>query len=195
LIIDQLAHSIQLKICYYGSAFSGKTTSLKTLFNHFGKKERVLSIDSSIKRTLFFDYGIISFENKNFLLKIHLYSTTGQDFYVITRPIILQAIDGIIFIVDSQREAYYRNLASWDELCNYFAERIIDLPKVIAFNKQDMRNKFSPNEFLDNIDYLTYNNIIYRKTIAPNGEGILACFEDILNIIFKNLCSTQAKSK
>ena len=64
MIIDQLTHSIQLKICYFGPALSGKTTSIKALFNHFGKKDRVLSIDSSIRRTLFFDYGTIDFENQ-----------------------------------------------------------------------------------------------------------------------------------
>lgn len=126
------------------------------------------------------------FENQNWLLKIHIYSTTGQDFYMITRPITLQAIDGIIFIADSQRSAYYRNLTSWNELCNYYEERILTLPKVIAFNKQDKPEKFSPREFLDNVNYFKYNNVAYRKTVAVNGEGILDCFEEILRLIFTN---------
>jgi len=186
LILDYLARTIQLKICYYGPALSGKTTSLKVLFNHFGKKEQVLSIESSINRTLFFDYGTILFENQNWLLKIHIYSTTGQDFYMITRPITLQAIDGIIFIADSQRSAYYRNLTSWNELCNYYEERILTLPKVIAFNKQDKPEKFSPIEFLDNLNYFKHKNIVHRKTIALNGEGVLDCFEEIIRLIFAN---------
>ncbi len=194
MIIDQLTRSIQLKICYFGPALSGKTTSIKALFNHFGKKDRVLSIDSSIRRTLFFDYGTIDFENQQWHLKIHLYSTTGQDFYIITRPITLQGIDGIIFVADSQQSVYHRNLTSWNELCGYFEDVIITLPKVIAFNKQDLPDKFSPPEFLENINYFRYKNIDFKKTTAVNGEGILDCFEEILSLVFKNLYKNQIVS-
>jgi len=191
MIIDQLTRSIQLKICYFGPALSGKTTSIKALFNHFGKKDRVLSIDSSVKRTLFFDYGTISFQNQQWNLKIHIYSTTGQDFYIITRPATLQGIDGIIFVADSQEEVYHRNLTSWNELCNYFESIIIYLPKVIAFNKQDLPDKFSPAVFLENINYFKFKNIDFKKTIAVNGEGILDSFEEILSLVFKNLYKGQ----
>ncbi len=194
MIIDQLTRSIQLKICYFGPALSGKTTSIKALFNHFGKKDRVLSIESSIRRTLFFDYGTIDFENQQWHLKIHLYSTTGQDFYIITRPVTLQGIDGIIFVADSQQSVYNRNLTSWNELCSYFEDVIITLPKVIAFNKQDLPDKFSPPEFLENINYFRFKNIDFKKTTAVNGEGILDCFEEILSLVFKNLYKDQIVS-
>ena len=185
MIIDQLTQSIQLKICYFGPALSGKTTSVKALFNHFGKKDRVLSIDSSVRRTLFFDYGTISFQNQKWNLKIHLYSTTGQDFYIITRPATLQGIDGVIFVADSQQKVYHRNLTSWNELCNYFDDIIINLPKVIAFNKQDLPDKFSPAVFLENINYFKFKNIDFKQTIAVNGEGILECFEEVLSLVLK----------
>lgn len=191
MIIDQLTQSIQLKICYFGPALSGKTTSIKALFDHFGKKDRVLSIDSSVRRTLFFDYGTISFQNQLWNLKIHIYSTTGQDFYIITRPVTLQAIDGIIFVADSQHEVYYRNLTSWNELCNYFEDAIINLPKVIAFNKQDLSDKFPTAVFLENINYFKFKNIDFKKTIALNGEGILDSFEEVLSLVFKNLYKGQ----
>ncbi len=191
MIIDQLTRSIQLKICYFGPALSGKTTSIKALFNHFGKKDRVLSIESSVRRTLFFDYGTISFQNQQWNLKIHIYSTTGQDFYIITRPATLQGIDGIIFVADSQQEVYHRNLTSWNELCNYFEDIIINLPKVIAFNKQDLPDKFSPAVFLENINYFKFKNIDFKQTIAVNGEGILDSFEEILSLVFKNLYKGQ----
>ncbi len=185
MIVDQLTSTIQLKICYFGPALSGKTTSIRTLFSHYGKKDRVLSIDSTIRRTLFFDYGTITFKKKDWNLKIHLYATTGQDFYIITRPITMQGIEGIIFVADSQQEVLYRNLTSWNELCNYFEETFITLPKVIAFNKQDLPEKFPIPEFLESIDYSKFKNIDFKNTNALTGEGIVDCFEEILNLIFK----------
>jgi len=102
MIINHCDKSISIKIVYFGPAFSGKTTSIKALFSEFGKGEALQSIESTVERTLFFDYGTVSFQNEDWKLKIHIYTTTGQDFYLITRPITLRAVDGVIFVVDSQ---------------------------------------------------------------------------------------------
>ncbi len=194
MILEPLEKVISVKIVYFGPAMSGKTTSLKAVFNHFGKDEDVLSIENTVRRTLFFDYGIIEFQNTNWLLKLHVYSTTGQDFYLITRPITMKALDGIIFVVDSQRSAYKRNIISWRELVTYFGEAFIKLPKVIAFNKQDLQDKFEVDQFLDEIEYKKYKNISVRETIALNGEGILSSFEDILRLIFTGVYNTTVVS-
>ena len=186
MIIDQLTQSIQLKICYFGPALSGKTTSIKALFKHFHIENKVISIESSIGRTLFFDYGIITFENQKWMLKIHIYSTTGQDFYIITRSTILRALDGLIFIIDSQEQEYYRNLTSWYELCNYFENQLITMPKILAFNKQDLPDLIKPLLFLENINCFKLNNLLVKNTIAIKGEGILSCFEDLLSLILNN---------
>ena len=66
---------------YYGPAFSDKTTSVLSLFSHFGKEEAVASIENTVLRTLFFDYGTLSFQTRDWIAKIHVYATTGQDYY------------------------------------------------------------------------------------------------------------------
>ena len=187
MIIDHLTKTIQFKIVYFGPALSGKTTSIKSLFEHFGKKEQLTSIESTVRRTLFFDYGIILFQNEEWRLKINLYSCTGQDFYLVTRPITLLGVDGIILVIDSQKIAWERNLISWNELKTYFNDKIENLPLVIAVNKQDLPNKFSPESFLKEIDFHHYQNKEVRYTIALNGENVLSCFEDILRLILMNV--------
>jgi signal recognition particle receptor subunit beta len=192
LIIDALEKTIQLKIVYFGPAMSGKTTSLKTLFDHFGRKNEVNSIESTIGRTLFLDYGVINFQNDNWKLKIHVYSTTGQDFYIVTRPITLRAVDGLIFVADSQKKVYERNVISWNELKSYFGDNLIKIPKVIALNKQDLPEKFNAALFLRDINFdllSPYSKV--TKTIALNGEGILESFEKILSLVFKELYGSQ----
>lgn len=185
MIIDHCDKMISIKIVYFGPAFSGKTTSIKSLFSHFGKGEALQSIESTVQRTLFFDYGVVVFQNQEWKLKLHIYTTTGQDFYLITRPITLRAVDGIIMVLDSQEEVFERNLTSWNELISYFSDCIDDVPVIVAFNKQDLPDKFNPEEFLRVIDFYKYKNMDIRYTIAVNGEGILGCFEDILRLILK----------
>ena len=183
MIIDHCDKTISIKIVYFGAALSGKTTSIKALFSHFGKEEQLTSIENTVNRTLFFDYGTVTFQNQEWILKIHIYTTTGQDFYLVTRPITLRAVDGIIFVIDSQQKVYDRNLISWNELNSYFKESLKDIPIIMAFNKQDLPDKFSSTQFLREINYSKYRNVDSRYTIALNGEGILTCFEDIISLI------------
>ncbi len=185
MIVDYLAKTLSIKIVYFGPAMSGKTTSIKSLFSQFGKEEELCSIESTVERTLFFDYGTVTFKNQEWKLKIHIYTTTGQDFYFVTRPITLRAVDGVIFVIDSNEEVYERNLISWNELISYFEESIDSLPIIITFNKQDLEYKFNPVDFLKEIRYQKFMNIGTRYTSALKGEGILESFEDILRQILK----------
>ncbi len=194
MIIDHCDKTLSIKIVYFGPAYSGKTTSIKSLFSHFGKVDALQSIESTVKRTLFFDYGTVTFQNEEWRLKLHIYTTTGQDFYLITRPITLRAVDGIIFVLDSQEEVYERNLTSWNELISYFQDCIDDIPLIIAFNKQDLPDKFSPQDFLREINYKKNRNMDSRFTIAVSGEGILDCFEDVLRLILRKFCKHRLVS-
>ncbi|MBD3195899.1 MAG: hypothetical protein GF317_12630 [Candidatus Lokiarchaeota archaeon] len=192
MLIDNLEKILQIKIVYFGPAMSGKTTSLKKLFNHFGKGDQLESIESTVGRTLFFDFGTVQFQNEEWLLKILFYSTTGQDFYAGTRPTVLRGIDGLIFVADSQMHAYKRNVASWNELESYFEPAFFkELPKVVALNKQDLTDKFATSIFLNDIDYNEYKNIEWKYTIALSFEGILECFEELLRLIFLELYKQQ----
>ncbi len=169
MIIDDGNKSIQVKIVYFGPALSGKTTSLKSLFNMFGKGNLVDSIESTTGRTLIFDFGSLEFKGGLWKIKFLIYTTTGQDYYKDTRPTVLNGVDGIIFIGDfsesdfpesstreiSLRELYegdlneyecFRfNLTSWNELKMLPESEQTDgnknkkVPVVIALNKQDLK--------------------------------------------------------
>lgn len=187
MIIDHVDKTLSIKIVYFGPALSGKTTSIKALFSLFGKDEEICSIESTVNRTLFFDYGTVTFQNQDWRIKIHIYTTTGQDFYLITRLTTLRAVDGVIFVLDSHKDVFSRNIISWKELLSYSNEFIEEIPVLIAFNKQDLdlELKFNPENFLKEINYPKYKNIDTRYTSAINGEGVLECFEDILQLVLK----------
>jgi len=195
MIINALDKTVNIKIVYFGPALSGKTTSLKALFNHFGKIHEVKSIENSVNRTLFFDYGTLTFQNEQWELKIHVYSTTGQDFYFITRPTTLKAMDGIIFVADSQKTVYERNIISWNELAAYYKDTIESLPLMICFNKQDLPDKFNSMVFLDEIKIHEYQSADVNYTIAVNGDGIILSFETMLKLIFKDLTKSELISR
>ena len=48
MIIDHCDKTISIKVVYFGPALSGKTTSIKSLFSHFGKKDELSSIENTV---------------------------------------------------------------------------------------------------------------------------------------------------
>lgn len=189
MIFDYENKLIQVKIVYYGPAMSGKTTSLKTLFNYFGRSNEVESIESSIGRTLFFDFGVLQFKGVSWGLKFLIYTATGQDFYAGTRPATLNGVDGIIFVVDSQKRFLDQNLRSWNELRALLGFEFYNIPIIIAFNKCDLNNgdKLDNNQFLEVIEFGKFKQISCNETIATEGLGILKSFKKLVNYIFPQL--------
>jgi len=189
MILNYESKIIQVKIVYYGPAMSGKTTSIKFLFNYFNKGEQLNSIENTIGRTLFFDFGVLEFKGSQWELKFLIYSATGQDFYASTRPATLKGVDGIIFVVDSKRECLNHNFRSWRELKYYFSEDLYQIPIVIALNKYDLNNgkKIDKMDLTPIINFNKFKEIHINKTIATTGEGILDSFKKIINSIFPNI--------
>ena len=189
MIYDFENKTLQVKIVYYGPAMSGKTTSIKHLFSYFNKEDMLESIDNSVGRTLFFDFGVLQFKGTEWGLKLLIYSATGQDFYASTRPATLNGVDGIIFVVDSQLEYLEHNLCSWNELKTLFREEIYNIPIVIALNKYDLDNikKLKELDFVSHINYDRFKNLSLKKTIAIKGEGVIASFYQLIRFIFPQL--------
>jgi GTPase SAR1 family protein len=189
MIFDFEKKILQVKIVYYGPAMSGKTTSIKYLFSHFNKENLLESIDNSIGRTLFFDFGVLQFKGAVWGLKLLIFSATGQDFYASTRPATLNGVDGIIFVVDSQIEYLEHNIRSWNELRALFGNEIYNIPIVVALNKNDLENVKKINEinFLNYIASNRFKSLILKKTVAVNGEGVLDSFFQLLKFILPQL--------
>jgi GTPase SAR1 family protein len=189
MIYDYENKTLQIKIVYYGPAMSGKTTSIKHLFSFFNREDTLNSIDSTIGRTLFFDFGVLQFEGAEWSLKFLIYSATGQDFYASTRPATLNGVDGIIFVVDSRTKCLQHNIRSWNELKTMFGEDLYNLPLVISLNKYDFEEtqRMIHHEFLNRINLNLFKHLSVNKTVAIEGKGILDSFNKIITFIFPHL--------
>lgn len=187
MIFDYETKIIQMKLVYYGCAMSGKTTTLKNLFKSFSLEDRLTSIETTTGRTLFFDYGVISFQGGEWTIKIGIYSATGQDFYAATRPATLTGADGIFFIIDSQKKFYQDNLQSWRELIRFYKQKIETIPIIFCLNKQDLENLVDYNSIIRDfkLDLLPKSDLI--KTSAINGEGTLEAFKKMLGFLFPSI--------
>ncbi len=182
MLWDLGTRKIIMKIVYTGPAMSGKTTSVIKILEKFGKKEDLQSIETQSGRTLFFDFGTISIKKGNWNFLVQIWTATGQDFYAETRPTVLEGVDGIIFVADSQSHLMNDNLASWNELSLMFGNKWKDIPIIISLNKRDFPNTVPAHEFRELLGL--DGSIELYETIATQGANVLEVFKSCIQKIF-----------
>ncbi len=181
MITDLASRTITIKVVYFGCAMSGKTTSLKRIFEKMGHIEDLRSIETQAGRTLFFDWGSILFESGGWKIKVDLWSATGQDFYAQTRPTILTGADGIIFVADSLPTLIKENEASWIELMSLITNIQKKVPVVISLNKRDNPLAIPINDFKKRL--ALRDSIDILETIATTGVNVDVCLKKVLQKI------------
>jgi signal recognition particle receptor subunit beta len=182
MLIDWSQHIIQTKIVYYGPAMSGKTASIRALFHRLNILSRLESIETTSGRTLFFDYGPIELSHGEWIIQIHIWSATGQDYYAETRSTVLAGTDGVVFVADSNPNLVMENQRCWEELRGFFGERLSnEIPVVFALNKRDIWPAISRFEFINTLGLNGSSQIF--ETIATQGSFTLEILQGILRKI------------
>src|SRR5688500_16441356 len=106
---------IQCKIVYYGPGMSGKTTNLEIVHTKVpdGSRGELTSIATTGERTLYFDYMPLDLgQIAGIRTKFQLYTVPGQIYYKSTRRLVLQGVDGIVFVADPSAAQLQENRQS-----------------------------------------------------------------------------------
>ena len=193
MIIDYGNRTVGLKIVFFGPAMSGKTTSIRWLFSTLDYAEKLTSIENTVGRTMFCDFGTIPFSlSNNWSINAHVWSATGQDFYRSTREVVLVGADGVIFVADSQSHLQDENLASWNELMSMIEEEERPLPLVICLNKQDILGAISEDQLRTNLKIP--NSVPVFMSIAREGHNIIESFQYLFQNAMRASVLTQPLS-
>ena len=192
-LFNYATRELSAKIVYYGPGLSGKTTNIEMVHKMLRpeQKGRLISLPTETDRTLFFDFLPIELgQIKGFKVRFHLYTVPGQVFYNATRRLVLQGVDGVVFVADSQREMTNGNLESMknlmDNLSSY-GKKFEDLPFVIQYNKRDLRNA-APVVELDAA--LNFLHVPIFEAVAPTGKGVTETLVGISRMVFAHLRKT-----
>ena len=181
---------IAVKIVYYGPGLCGKTTSLQTIYRSLpeGDRPNLLSLATEVDRTIFFDFlPVTAYRIRDFKVRLQLYTVPGQVFYNATRKLVLNGVDGIIFVADSQREMKDSNLESLQNLDENLAELGLEaaqVPLVMQFNKRDLANIHS----IEEMDAL-YNgrHVPVFATVATDGTGLWEALKTLSQMVVNDL--------
>lgn len=152
------------------------------------QKGRLISLPTETDRTLFFDFLPLDLgQIKGFKVRFHLYTVPGQVFYNATRRLVLQGVDGVVFVADSQVDMMSSNLESLknlrDNLTTY-GKKIEDLPFVMQYNKRDLKKITSVKEISAQLNAL---NVPTYEGVAKDGIGVIETLVGISRLVFANL--------
>jgi hypothetical protein len=181
---------VNCKIVYYGPGMSGKTTNLEVVHQKAPEENKgeLTSISTDGDRTLFFDFMPLDLGNvAGMRTKFQLYTVPGQVYYNSTRKLVLQGVDGVIFIADSDPEKVQENIESYENLIENLREYgkdIRETPHVIQYNKRDLPNAMTV-EALDKA--MNKFGVPTFEAVAATGEGVFPTLKVLAGMVLESI--------
>ena len=181
---------IQCKIVYYGPGMSGKTTNLELIHakapdNHRGE---LTSIATTGERTLYFDYMPLDLgQIAGISTKFQLYTVPGQIYYKSTRRLVLQGVDGIVFVADSSAAKMRENkesLADLEDNLREMGKTTKDVPIVIQYNKRDLDDAMTVEELEAE---LNPTGMPMMEATATSGEGVFPTLKHLAGMVLESV--------
>jgi signal recognition particle receptor subunit beta len=190
MFINWALQEINLKIVYYGPGMSGKTTNLEYIHSKLDPSltGELITLKTKEDRTIFFDFMQIEVGRiKGKKPKFNLYTVPGQVYYASSRKIILNGVDGVVFVADSQKDRMEGNIETLLDLeSNLMAMgySLDNYPWVIQYNKRDLPN-VEPIDMLQK--KLNFFNVPYFESVATKGTGVFDSLKSIINLVVQHV--------
>jgi hypothetical protein len=194
--VNYALKEICCKIVYYGPGMCGKTTNLQFIHQHTSAERRgnLVSLATPGERTLFFDFLPLEAPSLHgFETKFQVYTVPGQVMYNSTRKLVLRAVDGIIFVADSQYDKMRENVESFRNMEDNLASYLLSpetTPYVLQFNKRDL-DDIMPVKFMEYV--LNPHRVPQFEAVAIDGTGVFESLNEICRLVLGNLRARQQR--
>lgn len=198
MFINWALQEIHLKIVYYGPGLSGKTANLEYIHSQLdsGLKSDLVTLKSREDGTVFYDYlqlEVGKIDGKK--SKFNLYTVPGKAHYHNTRKNILNGVDGLVYVADSQTEMMDANLDTLLDLEKHLASAGLSLknfPWIIQYNKRDLPRI----ETLDEMEKkLNLFQVPSFETTANMGDGVMPALKAVIKLVVAQVQKDLAAEK
>lgn len=190
VLVNYADRKLTCKIVYYGTGESGKTSNLIYIYNTLDSaiRSEMTCLEGLNERTLFFDFLSINLGDiKGFNTTLSLYTSPGQMQYNAARKIILNGVDGIVFVANSSRKERENNIQSFNNMIQNLKEYNLNLnniPIILQYNKRDLDDILTFEELESDINKMGYPCF---EAVAVQGQGVFATLKATSNAILANL--------
>ena len=169
---------VPLKLVYWGPGLSGKTTNLRWLHARLRPelRGRLITLDTPGERTIYFDCLPLDLDpSRGAPIRLRLYTVPGQPRFRLTRRLVLQGVDGLVFVWDCRSRRLRENVGSFIEAREALEACGLDwdlLPRVIQLNKQDLI-PLTPRADIDAVLERLGERGPRLLSVAVDGVGVL----------------------
>jgi signal recognition particle receptor subunit beta len=190
MFINWALQEINLKIVYYGPGMSGKTTNLEYIHSKMDPSlaGELVSLKTKEDRTIFFDFMQLEVGRiKGKKPKFNLYTVPGQVYYASSRKVILNGVDGIVFVADSQphrMEGNIETLLDLEKNLKADGHSLESFPWVVQYNKRDLPGVDSVEVMQKKLNFF---GVPHYEAVAVNGDGVFNTLKAIINLVVKNV--------
>lgn len=189
-LVNDRGREIFCKVVYFGARSVGKTTNVAQIYRQapaFARGE-VLTVPIHADPAVTFD--VLPLEvgsHADYRVRFYLLTAPGGPFEGPERAALLNGVDGVVLVVDSQRDRFADNLRSALELTRLLegqhrSDR--SLPLVVQYNKRD-RPDAVPIPILE--ARLNPTNAPSVEAAATSGVGVFATLQQISQLILERL--------
>ena len=169
-----------VKMVISGAVNSGKTEFIKTISEiEVVSTERRATDDTKLikkETTVAMDFGRIAVGDD---LVLHLFGTPGQKRFDFMWEILSEGMLGLVILVDSTRPETFRET---NRIIDFFVS-YRDTPYVIAANKQDRPNAWSPEELRLALRLPQETKVL--PCVATNRDNVKNVLLELLYVILQ----------
>ena len=191
---------LNAKIVYYGPGLCGKTTNLQWVHDNFegGQRGKMISLATEGDRTIFFDLLPLDIGSiRGMQVTLQLYTVPGQVYYASSRKVILNGVDGLVFVADSQSERLEENIDSLEkgirELRRYSKTSRHQKASIIVIHVASYKIKASNETENLAADILEIEKIhLFRRL---RGKGVIVVQWDPTKHRFTDVLLTQVRRR
>jgi signal recognition particle receptor subunit beta len=173
---------LHLKVIYLGPKGSGKTRTLRSIFERTARDKAEEQKNSQfLPHTQYFDFLPMSLGMvQGYHLKVHLFTLPSALIYPRACEIALQGVDGFIFVAHSSFSQALANQQSFLESQNLFLQQgyqINEMPSAFQYNWQDCEDALPKETLRKLFPIVPYEE---HTTVATSGTGTLECLQGLI---------------
>jgi hypothetical protein len=181
---------VRARIVYWGIEGSGKSTNVQVIHSKLRPDHRgeLRTLPTRLDPSVTYDALPIELgQIGGVRTRIQIIAVPGAAEHAPTRKQLLDQVDGIVFVVDTQRHRIDENLSSLEELRGALASygrALEEIPLVIQYNKRDQSDLYALEELHRK---LSMPGAAAFEAVATSGTAVLQTLTTVSKRVIRRL--------
>jgi signal recognition particle receptor subunit beta len=181
---------VRARIVYWGIEGSGKSANVQVIYSKLRPDHRgeLRTVPTRLDPTVTYDALPIELGQIGGVhTRIQIIAVPGAAEHAPTRKQLLDQVDGIVFVVDTQRHRIEENISSLEELRGALASygrALEEIPLVIQYNKRDQSDPYALEELHRK---LCMRGVAAFEAVATSGTAVLQTLTTISKRVIRHL--------